>query len=98
MRGTDNAAEGLAVAKSAAIDQAKLEALLGRVVDDFGATISTTMAVVGDRLGLYKAVARHGPLDSRRLASLTGTHERYVRDWLVNQAAGGYITYDAESG
>jgi 2-polyprenyl-3-methyl-5-hydroxy-6-metoxy-1,4-benzoquinol methylase len=55
------------------------------------------MAAVGDKLGLYKAVARFGPLDSKRLASLTGTHERYVRDWLVNQAAGGYITYDAQA-
>jgi 2-polyprenyl-3-methyl-5-hydroxy-6-metoxy-1,4-benzoquinol methylase len=83
--------------QSASIDQGRMEALLGRVVTDFGATLSTSMAVVGDKLGLYKAVAKHGPLDSQKLASITGTHERYVRDWLVNQAAGGYLMYDQKS-
>jgi len=80
------------------IDQKKLEGLLGRVVNDFGATISSALAVVGDKLGLYRALAKNGPLDSQELALQTGTHERYVRDWLVNQAAGGYVEYDPATG
>ncbi len=96
MRGNERGVQEVAVEHATAIDERKIEALLGKAVTDFGATISTSMAVVGDRLGLYKAVARYGPLDSQKLASITGTHERYVRDWLVNQAAGGYIMYDPE--
>jgi len=53
--------------------------------------------VLGDRLGLYRALAP-APLSSAELASHTGTHERYVREWLNNQAAGGYVDYDAASG
>jgi SAM-dependent methyltransferase len=98
MRGNDDTVRGGAAGQSTAIDQRRVEALLGKVVTDFGATISTSMAVVGDKLGLYKAVARYGPLDSQKLASITGTYERYVRDWMLNQAAGGYITYDAATG
>ena len=97
MRGNERGVREVAVGQSSAIDEGKLEALLGKAVTDFGASISTSMAVVGDRLGLYKAVSRYGPLDSRKLASITGTYERYVRDWLVNQAAGGYLMYDPES-
>jgi len=97
MRGNEQGVQEVAVGQSTAIDERKIEALLGKAVTDFGATISTSMAVVGDRLGLYKAVARYGPLDSKKLALITGTHERYVRDWLVNQAAGGYVTYDPEA-
>ena len=94
MREDAQAAEVVQTTHPGAIDQQALEALLHKAVTDFGATLSSSMAVVGDKLGLYKAVGRYGPLDSKRLASITGTYERYVRDWLVNQAAGGYITYD----
>jgi SAM-dependent methyltransferase len=76
------------------LDQAKLEAFLGKVVGDFGAAMSTSLAAIGDKLGLYKAMAQLGPATSETLAKTTGTSERYIREWLINQAAGGYIEYD----
>ena len=75
------------------IDAAKLNEFLGRAVGDLGAAVSATLMLVGDQLGLYKALAKQ-PLDSAGLAAATGTHERYVREWLGNQAAGGYVQYD----
>jgi len=80
-----------------AIDEAKLNQFLGKALGDLGAAISSTLVLVGDRLGLYKALAQ-SPADSRELARRTGTNERYVREWLNNQAAGGYVEYDASSG
>ena len=80
-----------------AIDSARLDAFLGRAVGDLGSAVSATLMVLGDRLGLYRALAP-APLSSAELASHTGTHERYVREWLNNQAAGGYVDYDAASG
>ena len=80
------------------IDQAKLEAFLGRVLADWGATASAALVVIGDRLGLYKAMAGAGPLSPAELAGRTGTAERYVREWLLNQAAGGYVAYDPATG
>jgi 2-polyprenyl-3-methyl-5-hydroxy-6-metoxy-1,4-benzoquinol methylase len=77
-----------------AIDQAKLEAFVGQAVVDMGAAISGLLLHLGDRLGLYKAMAGAGPITSATLAQRTGTAERYVREWLGNQAAGGYVTYD----
>ena len=74
----------------------KLHAFLGKAVGDLGAAISSTLMIVGDRLGLYKALA-HGPLSSTELAARTGTNERYVHEWLNNQAAGGYVDYDADA-
>ncbi len=82
-------------AQVTAIDETKLQAFLGRVVDDFGAALSTALATIGDRLGLYKAMADAGPLSAAELAARTGTAERYLREWLINQAAGGYVAYDA---
>ena len=79
------------------IDSARLDAFLGRAVGDLGSAVSATLMVLGDRLGLYRALAP-APLSSAELASHTGTHERYVREWLNNQAAGGYVDYDAASG
>ena len=76
------------------LDQAKLEAFVGQAVVDMGAAISGLMLHLGDRLGLYKAMAGAGPLTSVSLAQRTGTAERYVREWLANQAAGGYVAYD----
>jgi SAM-dependent methyltransferase len=76
------------------IDQAKLEAFMGRVVSDFGSTISSALVVIGDKLGLYRAMAGAGPLTAAELARRTQTSERYVHDWLVNQAASGYVDYD----
>ena len=80
------------------IDEAKLQAVIGKVVTDFGSTISAGLMVLGDKLGLYKAMANSDPVTSQELADLTGTSERYIREWLVNQAAGGYIEYDPETG
>jgi 2-polyprenyl-3-methyl-5-hydroxy-6-metoxy-1,4-benzoquinol methylase len=75
-------------------DQAKLEAFVGQAVTDMGAAISGLLLHLGDRLGLYKAMAGAGPITSSTLAERTGTSERYVREWLANQAAGGYVVYN----
>ena len=64
--------------------------LVGRFLNDFGGTLHSAMAVIGDKLGLYKAMAEAGPITSEELANRTGTTERYVREWLASQAAGGY--------
>ncbi len=79
-----------------ALDEARLNAFLGKAVGDMGAAISSTLMLIGDRLGLYKALAQ-GPLTSEQLAQRTGTYERYIREWLDNQAAGGYVEYDVAS-
>ena len=81
-----------------AIDQDKMNELLGRFLNDFGGTFQSAMAVIGDKLGLYKAMAEAGPITSDELAKRTGTTERYVREWLASQAAGGYASYDAAAG
>ncbi|HEX6547182.1 MAG TPA: class I SAM-dependent methyltransferase [Candidatus Dormibacteraeota bacterium] len=71
---------------------------MGRVVGDFGSVMSSALVVIGDKLGLYKAMAGAGPLTPAELAGRTTTSERYVRDWLVNQAASGYVDYDPQTG
>src|SRR5687767_5964198 len=76
------------------IDTSKLDAFLASVVGDLGAAISVPLVILGDRLGLYKAMAGAGAMTAAQLASKTGTAERCVREWLLNQAAGGYIEYD----
>jgi 2-polyprenyl-3-methyl-5-hydroxy-6-metoxy-1,4-benzoquinol methylase len=80
-----------------AIDESKLNEFLGKAVGDLGAAMSATLVLVGDRLGLYKALAQ-GALTSIELAQRTGTNERYVREWLGNQGASGYVQYDAANG
>jgi len=80
------------------VDPKKVEAFLGRVVTDFGAAFGVALGYLGDRLGLYKAMAFAGPLSSDEIAIRTGTSERYVREWLINQAAGGYVEYDEATG
>src|SRR5438045_4294848 len=79
------------------IDEAKLEAFMGQAVTDMGAIISAPLLLIGEKLGLYKAMAGAGPLSSQEVADRTGVAERYVREWLRNQAAGGYVTYDPET-
>lgn len=79
------------------IDETKLNEFMGKVVSDVGAAMSAALVVVGDRLGLYKAMAAAGPVTSAKLAAVTKTSERYVREWLNAQAAGGYVTYDAKA-
>src|SRR6476646_11248938 len=80
-----------------AIDEAKLEAFMGQAVTDMGAIISAPLFVIGEKLGLYKAMAHAGPLTSQEVADRAGVAERSVREWLRNQAAGGYIEYDGAS-
>ncbi len=77
------------------IDQGKLEAFMGQAVSDMGATISAPLMVIGEKLGLYRAMAHAGPLTAAEVAERSGAAERYVREWLGNQAAGGYVDYDA---
>jgi SAM-dependent methyltransferase len=79
------------------IDEAKLQAFMGQAVTDMGAIISAPLMVIGEKLGLYKAMAHAGPLSSQEVAERSGAAERYVREWLGNQAAGGYVTYDPET-
>lgn len=79
------------------VDEDKLNEFLGMAIGDMGAAMSASLILLGDRLGLYKALAAQ-PLTSTQLAEKTGTVERYVREWLANQAAGGYIQFDADDG
>jgi SAM-dependent methyltransferase len=77
-----------------AINEEKVHAFLGKVIHDWGATLSSALVIIGDKLGLYRAMADGEPLTPVELAQRTGTAERYVREWLINQAAGGYVHYD----
>ncbi|MUL77773.1 class I SAM-dependent methyltransferase [Mycolicibacterium sp. CBMA 226] len=78
------------------VDEDKLNEFLGMAIGDMGAAMSASLILLGDRLGLYKALAAE-PMTSAQLAEKTGTVERYVREWLANQAAGGYVQFDADS-
>ncbi len=78
-------------------DPEKLHAAVGRFLGDVGSVFTAVSVVTGDRLGLYRALADRGPQTSAELAAATNTYERYVREWLANQAAAGYLTYDPES-
>src|SRR5512139_669994 len=80
------------------LDEAALEQFVHQAVGDLAAAISGLMVHLGDRLGLYRAMAGAGPVTPATLAERSGTAERYVREWLANQAAGGYVTYDAADG
>ncbi len=81
------------------IDQERLNAFMGRAVVDIGATLHAGLVVLGEKLGLYKALAASAaPLTPDQLAQRTGTSERYVREWLNAQAAGGYVTYHPDAG
>jgi SAM-dependent methyltransferase len=79
---------------TASIDTTKLNEFIGKAVNDLGATFNAGLVVIGDKLGLYKAMAGAGPMTAAELASRTGTDERYIREWLSAQASGGYVTYD----
>ncbi len=78
------------------IDMEKLNQFIGQFVSDLGAAVHTGMVVIGEKLGLYKALAA-GPMTSAELAAKTKTDERYLREWLASQAAGGYITYNPQT-
>ena len=80
------------------INEAKLNAFMNKVVGDVGAAMSAALVVIGDKLGLYRALAAHGPLTPTELAKRTETSERYVREWCNAQAAAGYVTYEPTTG
>ena len=84
--------------QSSEINEDKMHQFLGKVIGDFGASLSSALVYIGQKLGLYKAMAAAGPLTPAELAQQTNTNERYVREWLINQAAGGYAEYSPETG
>jgi hypothetical protein len=77
------------------VDEGKLNEFMGKALADMGAAANMSLILIGDRLGLYKAMAGAGPMTSQELATKTGTSERYVREWLPAQAAGGYVSFAA---
>ncbi|HEV3481140.1 MAG TPA: hypothetical protein VGR97_02310 [Candidatus Acidoferrales bacterium] len=80
------------------LNEAKLHDFVMKAVGEMGAAMNAALIVIGDKLGLYKAMAGAGPVTSAELAAKTKTTERYVREWLSAQAAGGFVTYDAATG
>jgi SAM-dependent methyltransferase len=86
----------MSTAQVPAIDMNKLNSFIGQFVTDLGAAVHTGMVVIGEKLGLYKALAG-GPMTSAQLGAKTQTDERYLREWLASQAAGGYVTYDEQT-
>ena len=85
-------------AATAAVDTDKLMEFVFRAVGEVGATLNAALVVMGDKLGLYRALAGAGALSPADVAARTGTAERYVREWLSAQAAGGFVSYDPDSG
>jgi SAM-dependent methyltransferase len=98
MTATEDPVTAGAADAAAAIDMDKLMQFVFRAVDEVGATLNTALVVIGDKLGLYRGLAGAGPLTPKELADRTGTTERYVREWLNAQAAGGFVEYDASAG
>jgi SAM-dependent methyltransferase len=82
---------------STVIDETRVKAFVERIVDEIGAAMHVPLAVIGNELGLYRAMADAQPVAPAELAARTGTHERYVREWLAHQAAGGYVAYDPDT-
>ena len=78
------------------IDQAELDRFMGQFISDLGAALSAPLVAIGDRLGLYRAMADGAAMSSDELAARTHTDPRYVREWCASQAAGGYVSYDGE--
>ncbi len=82
--------------KTPTVDNEKLQQFMGKILSDFGGAASAVLVYIGDKLGLYKAMSDfRKPVTSQELANLTSTSERYIREWLANQAAGGYLVYDS---
>jgi SAM-dependent methyltransferase len=86
------------IAGPPAVDEQKLMDFVFRAVDEVGAALNAALVVMGDKLGLYRALADAGPLTPAELAGRTQTAEPYVSEWLNAQAAGGYVTYDPLAG
>jgi 2-polyprenyl-3-methyl-5-hydroxy-6-metoxy-1,4-benzoquinol methylase len=83
--------------QSRPINEDKMNAFIGKVVGDFGASLGSALVYVGQKLGLFKAMAEAGPVTAAELAQKTSTNERYIREWLINQAASGYVEYDSQT-
>ena len=81
----------MSTVEPSAVDVDKLHAFVFRAVEEVGATLNAALVVMGDRLGLYRGLAGADGLTPAQLAQRTGTAERYVREWLNAQAAGGYV-------
>ncbi|MBI3820671.1 MAG: methyltransferase domain-containing protein [Planctomycetes bacterium] len=79
------------------INENKMQEFMGRALGDMGAAMSAVLVLLGDRLGIYKAMAGAGPLSPADLSKKTGCGERYLREWLNNQASGGYVIYDPKT-
>jgi SAM-dependent methyltransferase len=79
------------------VNEAKLHEFMMKAVGEMGAAMNAALILVGDKLGLYKAMAGAGPMTSEEIAAKTKTHERYVREWLAAQSAGGFISYDSST-
>ena len=96
---TSNGSNGAAPAATlpTQFDAEKAHQFVGKVVTDCAATVSLTLAVIGDQLGLYRALAGGAQLTSAEVAERAGVSERYVREWLINQASAGYLDYDAQA-
>lgn len=77
-----------------ALDPNKLTALMGKLVGDLGAMLSIGPMILGEKLGLYQAMADGKPVSATELASKTATDDRYVHEWLCAQAASGFVEYD----
>jgi hypothetical protein len=84
--------------KTMVVDEAKLHEFIGRVVGEWGAAESALLTFIGDKLGLFKAMAGAGALTPEELAKKTGTHPRIIREWLAAQAAGDFVTYNPAAG
>src|SRR6202451_559156 len=84
--------------QAAEVDGDKLMQFVFRAVGEVGATLNAALVVMGDKLGLYRALAGAGALSPADLAARTGTAERYVREGLSAQAAGDFVSYDPDSG
>jgi SAM-dependent methyltransferase len=88
----------MSAAPTQPLNEAKLHEFMMKAVGEMGAAMNTALILIGDKLGLYKAMSGAGPITSAELAAKTNTNERYVREWLAAQAAGGFVTYDAATG
>jgi SAM-dependent methyltransferase len=80
------------------VNHEKLEQFVGKALGDLGSALTAALVVIGDKVGLYRAMAGAGPMTSQELALKTDTNERCVREWLAAQAAAGYVEYDAATG
>jgi 2-polyprenyl-3-methyl-5-hydroxy-6-metoxy-1,4-benzoquinol methylase len=80
------------------IDQTKLQEFMMKAVGDIASNMSAMTVILGERLGLYKAMADSKPVTSAELAAKTNTYERYIREWLASQAAAGYVNYNTSDG